>query len=283
MRTIWIAVAAILVAGLLFGIYMHVTDVGNRDQGGAVATRDQNARDAEQSNPVAESAQPPAPVAEQPAEQPVTADGNPQPTEGSLSATPMRRQRPAAGQPLMTPPHSRTIPESSTAPTQEIGVSRQENAPQSSSDVAAQRGSSTTTAALQPPPPPVQPNVSTPPGLLPVAKLYVNGKVLVNGRLSTASYILAGDWVDTTEGSEATLVGDNFELLLRSGSRLSVDESGVQLSRGDVLVTTTGGTPVKTSTVSVTPRNTPNARFEVFDHQIDGVRVMTYQGAVQVQ
>jgi len=261
---------------------MHLTTVGNRDQSAAVATRGENAREAEQSNPVAESAQPPAPVAEQPAEQPVTADGNPQPTEGSLSATPMRRQRPAAGQPLMTPPHSKTIQESPTAPTQETGVSRQENAPQSSSDSVAQRGSSSTTAALQPPPS-VQPNVSAPPGLLPFAKLYVNGKVLVNGRLSTASYILAGDWIDTTEGSEATLVGDNFELVLRSGSRLSVDESGVQLSRGDVLVTTTGGTPVKTSSVSVTPRNTPNARFEVFDHQIDGVRVMTYQGSVLVQ
>jgi len=282
MRSIWIAVAGILVAGILFAIYMHVTAVGNRDQGAAVATRDQSARDAEQSNPVAESAQPPAPVAEQPAEQPVTADGNPQPTEGSLSATPMRRQRPAAGQPVMTPPHSRTIQESPIAPTQETGVSRQENAPQSTSDSVAQRGSSSTTAALQPPPS-VQPNVSAPPGLLPFAKLYVNGKVLVNGRLSTASYILAGDWIDTTEGSEATLVGDNFELVLRSGSRLSVDESGVQLSRGDVLVTTTGGTPVKTSSVSVTPRNTPNARFEVFDHQIDGVRVMTYQGSVLVQ
>jgi hypothetical protein len=283
MRSIWIAVAGILVAGILFAIYMHLTTVGSRDQSAAMVTREQNAREAEQPNPAAESGQPPSPVIEQPLEQPATADGNPQPTEGSLSVTPMRRQRPAAGQPLMTPPQSRTIPESSTAPTQETGVSRPENAPQSNSDVAAQHGSSATPAALQPPPPPVQPNVSTPPGLSPFAKLYVNGKVLVNGHLSTASYILAGDWVDTTEGSEATLVGDNFELLLRSGSRLTVDESGVQLSRGDVLVTTTGGTPVKTSTVSVTPRNTPNARYEVFDHQIDGVRVMTYQGAVLVQ
>jgi ferric-dicitrate binding protein FerR (iron transport regulator) len=162
----------------------------------------------------------------------------------------------------------RGVQKSSTPRTEEAAL----NPPQSS-------GSATTDAALPSPPPPVQ---SSPPAPLPFAKLYANGKVLVNGQSSTASYIFAGDWVDTPDGAEATVVGDNFELVLRSGSRLSVDQSGVQLARGDVLVTTTGGTPVKTSSVSVTPRNTPNARFEVFD-QSDGVRVMTYQGSVLVQ
>jgi len=269
MRTVWIAVAGILVASIVFAVYMHLTTVGNRDETAAVASRDQNARQPEQSNPAAESGQPPASLAEQSAEQPATADNGPQPTEGSLPVNPVPRRRPAAGQPLRTSPRLRAVRQSSTPRTEETAAS---SPPQSSE-------SATTEAALPTPPPPVP---STPPPPLPFAKLYANGKVLVNGQESAASFILAGDWVDTPDGAEATLVGDNFELLLKSGSRLSVDQNGVQLVRGDVLVTTTAGTPVKTSSVSITPRNTPNARFEVFD-QSDGVRVMTYQGSVMVQ
>jgi len=265
MRTVWIAVAGLLVASIIFAVYMHVTTVGNRDETAAVANRDQNARQPEQANPAAESGQPPAPLAEQSA----TADNAPQPTEGSLPVNPVHRKRAAAGQPVRTAPRLRAVRQSSTPRTEETAAS---NPPQSSE-------SATTVAALPPPPPPVP---STPPPPLPFAKLYANGKVLVNGQPSTASYIFAGDWVDTPDGAEATLVGDNFELLLKSGSRLSVDQSGVQMERGDVLVTTTAGTPVKTSSVSVKPQNTPNARFEVFD-QSDGVRVMTYQGSVVVQ
>jgi hypothetical protein len=265
MRTVWIATAGILAASLIFAAYMHFTAVGNRDHA-PVVTRDQEARGAEQRTP-AESGQPPAPVAEQPAEQPATALGNPEPTEGtSIPVTTVhRRRRPAAGQSLATPQHSSAVPPSATLPTGEAGATQ-----------------NATAAALQPPTPPAQPNVAIPPVGLPFAKLYVTGKVLVNGQSSTASYILAGDWVDTADGAEATLVGDNFELVLRPGSRLSVDQNGVQLSRGDVLVTTTSGIPVKTSRVSITPRTNPNARFEVFD-QTDGVRVMTYQGSVLVE
>jgi hypothetical protein len=256
MRTIWIATASILAASLLFAAYMHFTAVGNRDHA-AVVTQDQDASAAEQQRP-AESGQPPAPVAEQPAEQPATALGNPEPTEGSIPTTAVPRRK-----------RSSTVRQISTRPTGTAGLS----------DSATQAA---TTAALQPPAPPVQAEIATPAAALPFAKLYINGKVLVNGQASTASYILAGDWVDTPDGSEATLVGDNFELVLRSGSRLSVDQNGVLLSRGDVLVTTTSGIPVKTATVSVTPRTNPSARFEVFD-QTDGVRVMTYQGSVLVQ
>jgi len=257
MRTIWIATAAILAASLIFAAYMHFTAVGNRDHA-AVVTRDQEASGAEHRT-AAESGQPPAPVAEQPAaEQPPTALGNPEPTEGSIPVTAVPRRRPAAR-------HSSAVRHSSTRPTGEAGATQ-----------------NATTAALQPPTPSVQPEVTTPPAALPFAKLYVTGKVLVNGQQSTASYILAGDWVDTPDGAEATLVGDNFELVLRPGSRLSVDQSGVQLSRGDVLVTTTSGIAVKTSSVSITPKTSPNARFEVFN-QTDGVRVMTYQGSVLVQ
>ncbi len=104
----------------------------------------------------------------------------------------------------------------------------------------------------------------------------------MNGHLSGESNLFAGDWVDTPEGTEATVVGENFEAILRSGSRLSVDQSGIQLSRGDVLVTTTAGTSVKTNTVRVTPQTSPSAKFEVFD-QPEGVKVMTYQGSVMVQ
>ena len=254
MRTIWIATAGILAASLLFAAYIHFTAVGNRDHA-AVATRDQDASAAEQQPPTAESGQPSAPVAEQPAEQPATTLGNPEPAEGGIPVTAAPRRR-----------RSSAVRQTSTRPT---GVS----------DSATQ---SATTAALQPPTPPVQAEIAPPPVALPFAKLYVNGKVLVNGQASTASYILAGDWVDTPDGSEATLVGDNFELVLRAGSRLSVDQNGVLLSRGDVLVTTTSGIPVKTSSVSITPRTNPSARFEVFD-QTDGVRVMTYQGSVLVQ
>ena len=258
MRTIWIATAAILAASLIFAAYMHFTAVGNRDHAAVVTQQDQNASGAEQRT-AAESGQPPAPVAEQPAEQPATALGNPEPTEGSIPVTPVPRRRRAA------PRHSNAVRPSSTGPTGQAGATQ-----------------NATTAALQPPTPPAQAEVAIPPAALPFAKLYVNGKVLVNGQTSTASYILAGDWVDTTEGAEATLVGENFELVLRPGSRLSVDQSGVQLSRGDVLVTTTSGIPVKTRSVSITPRTSPSARFEVFD-QTDGVRVMTYQGSVLVQ
>jgi hypothetical protein len=272
MRTIWIAIAGILVASLLFAIYVRLTTGGNRDQTPAVANRGQNVKEPEQSNPTAESGQPPAPVAEQPAEPRATADNSPQPTEGSLPVTPVPQRRPAAGQPLTTAPHSRAARKSSAPPPEAAAAS---NPPQSTSDFATQAGAATTEVST----PPVQPTPAAP---LPFAKLYANGKVLVNGQLSTASYICAGDWVDTSDGAEATLVGDNFELLLRSGSRLSVDQNGVLLSRGDVLVTTTSGIPVKTSSVRVTPGNTPNARFEVFD-QSDGVRVMTYQGSVLVQ
>jgi len=261
MRTIWIAVAGILGASILFAVYMHL---GYRDQ-----TTAENVREAEQANPAAESGQPPSQAAEQSAEQPATSEIAPQPTEGSLPVTAVPRRRPAAGQPLTRAPHLRAIRQSTTPRTEEAAAL---NPPQSS-ELA------TTEAALPPSPPPVP---STPPAPLPFAKLYANGKVLVNGQSSTASYIFAGDWVDTPDGAEATVVGDNFELLLKSGSRLSVDQNGVQLARGDVLVTTTAGTPVKTSSVSVKPQNTPNARFEVFD-QSDGVRVMTYQGSVMVQ
>jgi hypothetical protein len=257
MRTIWIATAGILAASLLFAAYMHFTAVGNRDHA-AVVTRDQDSSAAEQQRAAAESGQPPAPVAEQPAEQPATTLGNPEPPEGSIPVTAAPRRR-----------RSSAVRQSSTRPTGAPAVS----------DSATQPA---TTAALQPPTPPAQAEVAIPPAALPFAKLYVNGKVLVNGQASTASYILAGDWVDTPDGSEATLVGDNFELVLRSGSRLSVDQNGVLLSRGDVLVTTTSGIPVKTASVSITPRTNPSARFEVFD-QSDGVRVMTYQGSVLVQ
>jgi hypothetical protein len=256
MRTIWIAVAGILAASLLFAAYIHFTAVGNRDHA-AVVTRDQDASGAEQRT-AAESGQPPAPVAEQPAEQPATTLGNPEPTEGSIPVAAVRRER-----------HSSAVRQSSARPTGEARVADSTTQP-------------VTTAALQPLAPPVQAEIATPAAALPFAKLYINGKVLVNGQASTASYILAGDWVDTPDGSEATLVGDNFELVLRPGSRLSVDQSGVLLSRGDVLVTTTSGIPVKTSSVSITPRTNPSARFEVFD-QTDGVRVMTYQGSVLVQ
>jgi hypothetical protein len=257
MRTIWIATAAILAASLFFAAYMHFTAVGNRDHA-AVVTRDQDASAAEQQRAAAESGQPPAPVAEQPVEQPATGLGNPEPTESSIPVTAVPRRR-----------RSSTLRKASTRPTGAARVS----------DSATQPA---TTAALQPPTPPVQAEIITPPAALPFAKLYVNGKVLVNGQASTASYILAGDWVDTPDGSEATLVGDNFELVLRPGSRLSVDQNGVLLSRGDVLVTTTGGIQVKTASVSITPQTSPSARFEVFD-QTDGVRVMTYQGSVLVQ
>jgi len=258
MRTIWIATAGILVASLLFAAYIHFTAVGNRDHA-AVVTRDQDANAAEQQRAAAESGQPLAPVAEQPAEQPATGLGNPEPPEGSIPVTAVPRRR-----------RSSTLRHASTRPTGAARVS----------DSATQPA---TTAALQPATPPVQAEITTPPpAALPFAKLYVNGKVLVNGQASTASYILAGDWVDTPDGSEATLVGDNFELVLRPGSRLSVDQNGVLLSRGDVLVTTTGGIPVKTASVSITPQTNPSARFEVFD-QTDGVRVMTYQGSVLVQ
>ena len=104
----------------------------------------------------------------------------------------------------------------------------------------------------------------------------------MNGHLSGESNLYAGDWVDTPEGTEATVVGENFEAVLKSGSRLSVDQTGIELSRGDVLVTTTAGTSVKSNTVRVTPQTSPNAKFEVFD-QPEGVRVTTYQGSVTVQ
>jgi len=254
MRTIWIATGGILAASLLFAAYIHFTAVGNRDHA-ALVTRDQDASAAEQQRPGAESGQASTPVAEQPTEQPATALGNPEPTEGGIPVTAAPRRR-----------RSTAVRQSSTRP-REV------------SDSATQPA---TTAALQPATSPVQAEITTPPAALPFAKLYVNGKVLVNGQASTASYILAGDWVDTPDGSEATLVGDNFELVLRPGSRLSVDQNGVLLSRGDVLVTTTSGIPVKTSSVNITPRTNPSARFEVFD-QTDGVRVMTYQGSVLVQ
>jgi hypothetical protein len=267
MRTIWIAAAGILLASLLFAAYMHFTAVGNRDHT-AVASRDQEPSGAEQRT-AAESGEPPAPVSEQPAGQPATTLGNQDPAEGSMPVPAVRKRRSeAAGQPVMTPRHSRRVREPAAPPqAEEAAVSRQENLP---------------AAAVQPSTPPAQPDASIPPAGLPFAKLYVNGKVLVNGQLSTASYILAGDWIDTPDGTEATLVGDNFDLVLRPGSRLSVDRSGVELARGDVLVTTTSGIQVKTSSVSITPRTNPNARFEVFQ-QSDGVRVMTYQGSVLVQ
>jgi len=262
MRTIWIAATGILVASLLFAAYMHFTAVGNRDHTAVTNPDQEAAKGTEQPTP-AESGQPPAPVAE-PAQQPATALGNPEPMEGSLPAPPVPKRRQAGAS---QPRHSRTVREPLAPQTEEAAVSKQENLP---------------TAAVQPPPPPAQPEVATPPAALPFAKLYVNGKVLVNGQVSTASYILAGDWVDTPDGSEATLVGDNFELVLRPGSRVSVDRSGVEMARGDVLVTTTGGILVKTSTVSIAPKTSPSARFEVLQ-QNDGVRVMTYQGSVLVQ
>src|SRR6516165_5214624 len=184
MRTIWIATAGILVASLLFAAYIHFTAVGNRDHA-AVVTRDQDASAAEQQRAAAESGQPPASVAEQPAEQPpATTLGNPEPTEGSIPVTAVPRRR-----------RSSTIRQASTRPTGAARVS--DSATQPATQPA-------TTAALQPATPPVQAEITTPPVALPFAKLYVNGKVLVNGQASTASYILAGDWVDTPDGSEAT-------------------------------------------------------------------------------
>src|SRR5215471_12785893 len=103
MRTIWIATAGILVASLLFAVYLHFTAVGNRDHA-AVVTRDQDASGAEQHR-AAESGQPPAPVTEQPVEQPATTLGKPEPTESNIPVPPVRRRRHSspARQPLPRP------------------------------------------------------------------------------------------------------------------------------------------------------------------------------------
>jgi hypothetical protein len=281
MRPIWIAATGILGASLVFALYMHFAAVGARNQTTAVANHEQDAGSAEQPA-VAESAQPPSPVTEQPAEQQSATANTTQPPGSGSTPVPAVDRRAAPGKPIMRRAHSSTVRESSIPRAEELRASKDQPFQQSGASSATQNEPVATQAALQPPPSPAQSDVPTPPSNAPFAKLYVNGNVLVNGHLSGETNLYAGDWVDTPEGTEATIVGENFEAVLRSGSRLGVDNSGIELTRGDVLVTTTGGTSVKTNSVSVTPETTPNAKYEVFD-QTEGVRVMTYQGSVMVR
>jgi hypothetical protein len=279
MRTVWIAATGILGASLLFALYMHFAAVGARNQTTAARNREQDGGSGEQSAPVAESAQPPSPATDQPVEQPATTNSTQVPVAGSTAVTAMD-QRPSAGRPAMRRLHLKPVRESATPPAGGLRAGRDQDLTQSSSNSATQNEPVATQAALEPPP--AQSVVATPPATEPFAKLYVNGSVLVNGHLSGESNLYVGDWVETPEGAEATVVGENFEAVLRPGSRVSVDQTGIELARGDVLVTTTGGTSVMTNSVRVSPETTPNAKFEVLQ-QTDGVRVMTYQGSVMVR
>lgn len=110
--------------------------------------------------------------------------------------------------------------------------------------------------------------------------LHASGKVLLNGNLSDDdSVIFPGESIETPPDTYATLVREKSEVLIRPSSRLRITERGVELERGEVLVTTTTGLSVQANRLTITPSANGPAKYEVLDIA-ESPEVKTYQGSV---
>jgi len=112
--------------------------------------------------------------------------------------------------------------------------------------------------------------------------LHATRKILLNGKLSDDSVIVSGESIETPPDTYATLVREKSEVLIRPSSRLRITERGVELERGQVLVTTTTGLSVQANRWTITPRPDGRAKYEVLD-VAESPQVKTYEGSVLVK
>lgn len=166
-----------------------------------------------------------------------------------------------------------------TAPS----INEQNSQPtQSRSDLATQNEPAQTSTALQPPSSPSPSSLAIQPVVAPFAMLHATGKILLNGKLSDDSVISSGESIETPPDTYATVVRDKSEVLIKPSSRLKINDGGVELESGEVLITTSNGLPVETNRLTITPSTDSRTKYEVLDTS-ESPQVKTFEGSVLVK
>lgn len=112
--------------------------------------------------------------------------------------------------------------------------------------------------------------------------VQAQGTVTVNGALVTNSTtVFAGDKIQTGANSTATISSQGTVVQLEPNTSAIFSDKALDLGCGSALVTTTSGTEVRVSGITITPAGQGTAKFRV--SQSDGtLKVTAEQGSVVV-
>jgi hypothetical protein len=112
--------------------------------------------------------------------------------------------------------------------------------------------------------------------------LYAHGKVQLNGTGSPNTIALfTGDWVQTQADSVANITATGSSVLVMPNGFVKFDPKALDLSHGDVVVSTMKGLAVKADAFTIAPAAEKQSKFEVAENE-DTVVVAAREGDVTV-
>lgn len=97
----------------------------------------------------------------------------------------------------------------------------------------------------------------------PAAMLYATGNAMLNGNaVSRSSAVFAGDKIQTSQNSSASLNLNGSTVLVPANTAIEFKGDGILLQSGSVTISTTSGLKAEVGALTIAPR-TSSAKFEI--------------------
>jgi len=114
------------------------------------------------------------------------------------------------------------------------------------------------------------------------AMLITAGHATVNGNDSpSSSAVFTGDIIATPVGSAATIDAQGSMVLVQPNSSVQFQGNAVNMSNGDVIVTTAKGMAVRVGKYTISPNASQPAKFEV-SHSGSTILIAARQGSLNI-